>query len=121
MHKTILLGMALLATTIAAQNHAPHLMMTFVGDAGTDNFGSALAFAGDVDKDGCDDLIVGARSDANNGANSGMARVFSGRDGKILYSFDGDSAGDNFGWVVAGAGDVNKDGHDDFVTAVTIA
>ena len=39
--------------------------------------------------------------------------MFSGFDGSILYTLDGDSAGDRFGLFVSGAGDVNGDGFDD--------
>ena len=65
--------------------------------------------------DGFDDLIVGAYSDDNNGQSSGSARVFSGVDGSVLYTFFGDSTGDVFGWSVDGAGDVNLDGHADLI------
>jgi len=71
--------------------------------------------AGDVNKDGYADLIVGARSDDNNGVNSGSARVFSGKDGTSLHTFNGDSPRDFFGVSVAGAGDVNKDGFADVI------
>jgi hypothetical protein len=45
-----------------------------------------------------------------------MARVFStnpASSNAILYTFDGDGGGYEFGYSVAGAGDVNGDGHDD--------
>ncbi len=92
---------------------------TFYGDSATDRFGFAVSGAGDVNGDGYDDLIVGAEGDDNNGFDSGSARVFSGLDGSILYTFDGDSALDWFGYAVSGAGDVNNDGfHDLIVGAV---
>ncbi|MHC4920931.1 MAG: FG-GAP repeat protein, partial [Planctomycetota bacterium] len=94
------------------------ILYTFNGDSAGDQFGLSVSGAGDVNKDGFADLIVGAQLDDNNGTDSGSARVFSGiwiatggkRGKKILYTFNGDSANDHFGRFVSGAGDVNKDG-----------
>jgi VCBS repeat-containing protein len=89
------------------------VLFTFNGDSSFDVFGVSVAGAGDVDGDGHADLVVGADSDDNNGTSSGSARVFSGADGSALYTFDGDSAQDRFGYSVAGAGDINGDGFAD--------
>lgn len=91
------------------------ILYTFDGDSTQDWFGGCVSGAGDVNGDGYADLIVGAQVDDNNGLSSGSARVFSGRNGGILYTFDGDSAGDRLGWWVSGAGDVNDDGFADLV------
>ena len=89
---------------------------TFSGDAADDSFGHSVSGAGDVNGDGFDDVIVGARLDGNNGASSGTARVFSGADGSILnFIFEGDSTGDEFGFSVSDAGDVNGDGFADLI------
>ncbi len=86
------------------------VLHTFVGDPTTDFFGRSASGAGDVNGDGFADLIVGIPP-------SDSVRVFSGADGSVLYSFSGDSAGDLFGRVVSGAGDVNKDGFDDLIVS----
>ena len=91
------------------------VLYTFNGDSAGHWFGHSVSGAGDVNGDGFDDLIVGVRRDDNNGSDSGSARVLSGADGSVLYNFDGDSAGDFFGWSVSGAGDVNGDGFDDLI------
>ena len=102
------------ATPVVAQQPA-HLLYTFDGDSAGDLFGSALSAAGDVNLDGFPDIIVGARADDNKGSSSGSARVLSGRDGRVLYTFDGDAAGDQLGYSVSGAGDVNRDGFADVI------
>ncbi len=76
-------------------------------------FGYCVAGAGDVDHDGHADLLVGAYGDDLAGADAGAAFVCSGADGAILRSFRGDSAGDWFGFSVAGLGDVDGDGFGD--------
>ena len=90
-------------------------LYTFDGDSSVDFFGGSVSGAGDVNNDGYADLIVGATRDDNNGNFSGSARVLSGIDGAVLYTFDGDNAGDRFGFSVSGVGDVNGDGIDDFI------
>ena len=103
------------ADSLEAQTISHIPLYTFRGDSAGDGFGISVSGAGDVNGDGTPDLIVGAPRDNNNGENSGSARVLSGSDGSILYTFDGDSAGDNFGDSVSGAGDVNGDGTPDLI------
>ncbi|PKK88295.1 MAG: hypothetical protein CVV64_19465 [Candidatus Wallbacteria bacterium HGW-Wallbacteria-1] len=91
------------------------LLYTFHGDSALDFFGRTVNGAGDVNKDGYDDVIVGAMNDDNLVSNGGSARVFSGADGSILYTFDGDVVDGNLGLGVGAAGDVNKDGYADVI------
>ena len=91
------------------------------GDSESDYFGEMVSFAGDMNGDGKDDVIVGAYADDDGGENSGSAFIFYGgvtsgaATAKADVKLTGDSAGDNFGWSVSGAGDVNGDGKDDVI------
>jgi len=76
------------------------------GEAAGDQFGAAVGAAGDVDRDGRADLVVGAPChDGPAGVDAGKAYVVSGRTGRILRTHDGAEAGDAFGWGAAGLGD----------------
>ena len=91
------------------------VLYNFDGDDVRDRFGESVSGAGDVNGDGTPDLIVGAPDDDDNGRSSGSARVFSGIDGSVLYTFYGDDANGRFGVSVSGAGDVNGDGTPDLI------
>ena len=90
------------------------LMYQIDGEPG-DLLGSSVSGGGDVDGDGFDDFIVGAPGSDPNGPASGSARVYSGASGRLLYTFQGGSAGDLFGTSVSGGMDVNQDGFADLL------
>jgi len=96
------------------------ILYTFYGDSDGDSFGGSVSGAGDVNRDGFDDVIVGAIGDDNNGAQSGSARVFSGKDGSVLYTFIGEP-GWFLGGSVCGAGDVNRDNFADLAVGASRA
>lgn len=81
------------------------------------DFGSSVAGAGDVNGDGRSDFIVGAPRSNPPGAfgAAGSAFVYSGATGNLIYQINGFSQQEQLGWLVAGAGDVNADGRDDFM------
>lgn len=78
-------------------------------------FGFSVAGAGDLDGDGFGEVIVGAPFEDTNGSNAGLARVFAGSNGALLYSYTGNDGGDQFGRSVDGTGDVNGDHFRDFL------
>ncbi len=91
-------------------------LYSFNGSGGNSyTFGYSVSDAGDVNNDGYDDIIIGEPLADTTGMNSGQAKVFSGKDGSILYSFDGDGWDYHLGIDVSDAGDVNNDGYADVV------
>ncbi|TRD15522.1 Hint domain-containing protein [Palleronia caenipelagi] len=109
----------------------------FIGIDSDDDAGHKISSAGDVDGDGLDDLIIGARfADSNGGINSGEAYLITaadlaaadavdGTDGVIdlgniaaqsnSYQFIGISGADRTGYSVSSAGDIDGDGLDDLL------
>ncbi|KAA3614534.1 MAG: hypothetical protein DWQ01_02180 [Planctomycetota bacterium] len=90
------------------------LLYTFQGISNADGYGLALDSAGDVNGDNVQDLLIGAREDETIDWGSGRVEVRSGADGSLLHELIGLNRLGHFGDSVAGAGDVNGDGYDDF-------
>lgn len=71
--------------------------------------------AGDVNKDGYDDLIVAAYLSAAGAPAGGKLYVVSGRNNKVLRTMTGNVAGELLGFDVLPVGDVNGDHRIDFL------
>ncbi len=84
------------------------VLRTLEGEAAGDGFGRKVSGCGDADGDGHADLLVGADNCDSFGADAGRAYLFSGKDGSLLFSLDGEEAGDKFG--VSLCGSTLKDG-----------
>jgi len=97
---------------------------SFLGERANDNAGLSVAGAGDVNGDGFDDLLIGASQNDDGGSNAGQTYLVLGKAtgwamntglATANASFWGETANDESGNAVAGAGDVNGDGFDDIL------
>ncbi|MEE9150852.1 MAG: integrin alpha, partial [Thermoplasmata archaeon] len=95
-------------------------LVTVSGSGQDDLFGQNVSYAGDVNGDGYDDIIVGA---PGNDSERGRAYIFFGGpwftgafsadDANV--TINGSAQGDRFGWDVSGAGNMNNDAFDDVI------
>lgn len=85
-------------------------------------YGFSVANAGDVDKDGFGDFLVGAPNYGGTASNQGIVYLYYGANStsgpstsKTPWTMQGGMSIAWLGWSVAGAGDVNKDGYADVI------
>jgi hypothetical protein len=83
------------------------LLWSADGHAG-DQLGTGVEAAGDTNGDGIPDVIASAPG-------GGYAKVYSGRDGRVLLTMKAENPNDDFGRHAAGVGDVNHDGFADVI------
>lgn len=123
------LALALAPASVSGEGAPPGLTggflsdanVGFIGDQAGDFAGISVADAGDVNGDGYADFLIGARDYDNL---KGAAYLWLGgphgwqSDQGVWTAnaiYTGAADGDRAGWDVAGAGDVNWDGYDDFL------
>jgi len=95
--------------------------LVLYGEVSDYEFGSSLSSA-DINNDGLDDLIVGARSYKSNASPyPGFAYIYLGSSSGISHTYNtkltGEASRDIFGYTVKGIGDVNGDGYEDIAVA----
>jgi hypothetical protein len=98
------------------EQSAPTDSYEITGVADGDRFGESVSYAGDVNNDAKDDLVVGAPGTV---ADMGSAYVYIGyitSDNPTAWGIvTGANYGDEFGISVSTAGDYNKDNYDDVI------
>ncbi|MFZ5946778.1 MAG: FG-GAP-like repeat-containing protein [Stygiobacter sp.] len=82
-------------------------------------FGNSVSTAGDVNRDGYSDVIVGAYYYDNGQTDEGSAFVYHGSSSGLSttsnWTAESDQVNAQFGWSVSTAGDVNGDGYSDVI------
>ncbi len=107
------------AYVISGQSGAT--LFAFDGFAAGVHHGWSVSGAGDINLDGHPDILVGAPLHDTGGLDAGRAYVYSGKDSSTLHTFDGITAGDNFGWSVSCVGDINLDSYSDVAVGAPMA
>ncbi|GAB5497678.1 MAG: hypothetical protein Phyf2KO_27580 [Phycisphaerales bacterium] len=92
------------------------VLFTRTGSSNAQGLGCGR-FAGDINNDGHDDIVVGSYTSRDAASNAGKIDVFSGADGSILRTVTNTVAGYQFGFDAVGIGDVNGDNLIDFLVA----
>jgi hypothetical protein len=83
-------------------------LLTITGDQAGDLFGYAVSAVPDLDADGKGDFVVGAPGLPGSSA-KGYAKVYSGADGSVIWSFEGTDPGGQYGAAVGGTDDLMAD------------
>ncbi len=86
-------------------------LATLYGKQG-DLFGASVSEAGDLNADGFGDVVVGAPG-ADDG--KGAAYLLLGKKAKLRLLVEGEQEGEQLGWSVSAAGDVDQDGFFDVI------
>lgn len=94
-------------------------LLTLTGENPGDGFGIGSADVGDVNRDGHDDLLIGAWQYSAVAPSGGKVYLYSGKDGSLLQVITGRIAGETLGFDATGAGDVDGDGIVDFLVTST--
>ena len=86
-------------------------------------FGGALANAGDVDGDGIGDIFVGSPGYKTSTVTSaqGAVEALSGADGSLIWRRVGPVAGESLGVALASGFDLNRDGVNDVIAGAPFA
>lgn len=90
-------------------------LLTLTGENPGDGFGIGSPSVGDLNRDGVDDLVMGAWQYSVVAQSGGKIYVYSGKDGSQLRAITGRIAGETLGFDATGVGDVDGDGTADLL------
>ena len=132
----VVFGQASFAATLSVSDLNGTNGFLLNGEASIDYSGRDVDSAGDINNDGIEDLIIGARNaDSPGGADAGNAYIVFGAtnvgssgslnlsalNGTNGFAVNGIDASDRTGQAVSGAGDFNGDGIDDIIVGASYA
>ena len=107
---------ATVALLLVGESEAQHMLRRIDGTQQDGRFGHAVEDGRDVNADGVPDLLIGSPWASSSGlVENGNLQVISGEDFSLIWSLDGPVQTARFGWSTSTAGDVDGDGHDDFL------
>ncbi len=99
--------------------------ISFIGENSGDQAGCSVSSAGDLNADGFDDFVIGAKGYDYNGHRAGKTYILFGSGslnwgmeynlGSASASFIGEESEDRCGRYISRAGDVNGDDYDDII------
>ncbi len=90
-------------------------LWTVTGVIKYDLLGISMSDGGDIDGDGCADVLCGGNSTPTANDGRGHFDGYSGKSGALLFRIEGTEPGELFGWSCDMVGDANDDGVGDYL------
>ena len=113
--RSVVPAVACLTLMWASPVQSQVILHRFDGGSAREFLGASVGPAGDRDGDGFGDVAVGSPGEHNGNGTSGSVRILSGLDGSLIRRFTGSTNGGGFGRSLSNLGDVNNDGHPEFL------